>query len=427
MDVKQQLLNEFDETDRRMRELVGSLDESQLDVPYEPGINPPVWEMGHAAFFYEYFLLRELYGGEPRMSGFDEVWDSFEIPHKERWRPGVVPEKADTLHYYDRVMGETRERLGATGELSADEIYLTTYCIAHLCMHLESLIWCRQTLGYPAPSFAGKWSGGAMAEISGDAEISGGDYLIGVPQSDREETAKNFCFDNEKPGFVKTLEPFAISKTLVSCGEFLEFVEDGGFENPEHWTFGGKHWLRESGATHPVYWEKRHGKWWIRRFDRWEPLAPDAPVMHVNFREAEAFCHWAGRRLPTEFEWEAAARGPEAKMFPWGNAFAENGGADLDAAFCGTAPVTAFPGSASPSGCLQLIGTCWEWTTSQYLPFDGFSVDMYAYMSTLQFGDHKTTRGGSCATSSSLIRSTYRQAYWPTRNDVFIGFRTCAV
>ena len=136
MDVKEQLLAEFDETDRRMRELVGSLDESQLDVPYEPGINPPVWEMGHAAFFFEYFLLRELYGGEPRMPGFDEIWDSFEIPHKERWRPGVVPEKTVMLDYYDRVMGETREGLAAKDEWSPDEIYLTIYCIAHLCLTL---------------------------------------------------------------------------------------------------------------------------------------------------------------------------------------------------------------------------------------------------------------------------------------------------
>lgn len=424
--MKEQLLADFDKTDERMRELVGSLDESQLAVPYEPGINPPVWEMGHSAFFYEFFLLRKLYGGQPRMPGYDEVWDSFEIPHRERWREGVVPDKATTLDYYRRVLDETRARLDAKTELTPDEVYLTTYCIAHQCMHLESLIWARQTLGYPAPSFAGTWSGGDVTEDLGDVEIDGGEFFIGVPRQSREETAANFCFDNEKPGFAMNLEPFAISKTLVSCGEFLDFVEDGGYRNPEFWTFGGKHWLRESAAQHPRYWENRDGEWWVRRFDQWTPLAAAAPVIHVNFREAEAFCNWAGRRLPTEFEWEAAARGFGGLKYPWGDALESRAGADLDAEFCGTAPTNAFPESASPSGCLQMIGSCWEWTTSQYLPFAGFEVDMYAYMSTLQFGDHKTTRGGSFATSSNLIRSTYRQAYFPTRQDVFIGFRTCA-
>ena len=419
------LLPSFEEADARIRDLVESLDDTQRRVPYEPGINPPIWELGHAAFFFEFFLLRELYGGEIRMPGYDEVWDSFEIPHRERWREGVVPGKEETFDYYEHVIRETRDRVFDGDELTADEAYLTQYCVAHLCMHIESLIWCRQTLGFPAPSFAGTWEG-EVETISGDARISGGEFQIGIPAQDRKGQASDFCFDNEKPAFRKRVEPFSISKTLVSCGDFRAFVEEGGYQNPSLWSFGGKHWLRESGATRPAYWEKREGEWWCRRFDQWEPLRPDAPMLHVNYREAEAFCLWADRRLPTEFEWEVAARGPEALRFPQANEFGNRSDYDLDLRYGGTAPVSALPGSESPCGCRQMLGTCWEWTTSQYLPFDGFSVDMYAYMSTLQFGDHKTTRGGSCATSSSLIRNTYRQAYWPTRQDVFVGFRTCA-
>ena len=100
---------------------------------------------------------------------------------------------------------------------------------------------------------------------------------------------------------------------------------------------------------------------------------------------------------------------------------------DMDGKRMGQVAVDEFPKGASPFGCLQMLGTAWEWTTNQYLPYDGFCVDMYPYMSTLQFGDHKTTKGGSCATSSQLIRNTYRQAYYPSRNDVFTGFRTCAI
>jgi iron(II)-dependent oxidoreductase len=342
--------------------------------------------MGHSAFFFEYFLLRELYGGGPRMPGYDEMWDSFEIPHKERWREGVVPGREETLHYYDRVISECRQRLDAPGELTADEAYLFQYVIAHQCMHLESLIWCRQSLGYAAPPFVKAPQTSAARE---DVQIPGGEYFIGKARQDsREEMAADFCFDNEKPGFVKSLEPFRICQSLVSNAEFLEFVEDGGYETLDHWSFGGQFWLRESAATTPEYWEKRDGEWYLRRFDQWHPLPLEEPIMHVNFREAEAFCRWAGRRLPTEFEWEAAA---------------------------------------SLQKCDQMLGTAWQWTTSQYLPFAGFEVDMYAYMSTLQFGDHKTTRGGSWATSESLLRPTYRQAYFPNRRDVFAGFRTCAV
>mgnify|MGYP003638692674 CR=1 FL=1 len=423
----QELLSCLDEADSRMVALIDTLTDEQLHVPYERGINPPIWEMGHSAFFFEYFLLRELYGGEVRMPGYDEIWDSFEIPHRERWSQGVVPPKTESFDYYRRVIDETRSKLDRESELTGKEAYLTKYCIAHQCMHLESLIWSRQTLGYPAPPFSELAPDGLETTIdSGDAEIPGGDYFIGIPAHDQNAPDATFSFDNERPGFTKRLEPFQISKTLVSNQEFAEFVDDGGYENPDHWSFGGKYWLRESAAKHPIYWQKRDGEWWMRRFDQLEPLRLKAPALHLSFREAEAFCKWSGRRLPTEFEWEAAARGPGAFLYPWGNQIVDHAAWDLDAKYLGTAPVTAFPQGASPSGCLQMLGTAWEWTTSQYLPFDGFKVDMYPYMSTLQFGDHKTTRGGGCATSSCIIRNTYRQAYFPDRNDVFIGFRTCA-
>lgn len=427
MNTKQSLLAELDRTDRRTMALLSDLDDAQLAVPYQPGINPPIWEVGHAAFFYEYFLLRALDDAAPRMPGYDEIWDSFEIQHRERWREGVVPDRATTLDYYRRVLDETRRRI-ETRPLTPRDLYLTKYVIFHQCMHIESILWCRQALGYPAPSFAGEERGPADRAPGHprDVVIPAGDYPIGRPAGTDDHAAEGFCFDNEKPGFTRRLDAFAISATLVSNGEFLAFIEDGGYDDAAHWSFGGRHWLRGGVERHPLYWRRNgDGSWSVRRFDRWVPLDPAAPVMHVSYWEAEAYCRWAGRRLPDEYEWEAAARGAEGRLFPWGAAMAP-GRADLDAAWMGSAPVDAFPGGASPAGCLQMIGTAWEWTTSQYLPYDGFCVDMYPYMSTLQFGDHKTTRGGSCATSSCLIRSTYRQAYFPSRRDVFVGFRTCA-
>jgi len=428
MITRESLLSDIARTDRQMMILLESLSDKELAVPCEPGINPPIWEAGHTAFFYEHFLLRRLYGVEPIMPGHDTIWDSFEIPHRERWEPDVFPDKAKTLAYYRRVIDETRDRLVAGNTLSDEELYLGQYVVAHQCMHLESLIWCRQALGYAAPPWSEEYRGTESTipmAPPGDAEIPGGTYFIGTPKPSEGAKSLHFGFDNERPGFELEIAPFALSRTLVSQGEFLEFVEDGGYERPDLWSAGGKYWLRHISRSHPAYWEKRDGQWTIRHFDRVAPLSPDSPVIHISFWEAEAYCRRAGRRLPNEFEWEAAARGSEARNFPWGNS-PDGLSADLDARYLGTAPVTAFPEGATKEGCLQMIGTAWEWTTSQYLPYDGFCVDMYAYMSTLQFGTHKTTRGGSGATSASLIRSTYRQAYHPDRFDVFTGFRTCA-
>jgi iron(II)-dependent oxidoreductase len=404
------LLEELENTDRRTRALIDGLSAEQLAVPYEPGINPPVWELGHAAFFYEYFLLRELGEANPRMPGYDEIWDSFEIAHQKRWEPGVVPDKRTTLDYYTRILDEVRGRL-ERGEPDARERFLCEYAIGHQNMHIESLIWCRQTLGYPAPPSATAPPPAGPA-AGGDVAVPAGRYPVGMKEG--------FSFDNERPGHEEALDAFRIAPTLVTCAEFAAFVDERGYARPDLWSFRGRDWLERSGARAPVYW--REGE--MRHFDRWIERPPEAPVLHVNYWEAEAFAHWAGRRLPTEFEWEAAARGPEGRMFPWGESM-DPARVDMDGRALGLGPVTAYPEGGN--GCLQLIGTAWEWTSSQFLPYDGFAVDMYPYMSTLQFGTHKVTKGGSCATSSCLIRSSYRQAYHPDRRDAFTGFRTCAL
>ncbi len=430
MNTQGELAAELERTDRRTRELLADLDDEQLAVPYHRGINPPIWELGHAAFFYEYFLLRELGGRAARMPGYDDIWDSFEITHRHRWVQGVVPDKASAFDYYTRVIDEARGRL-EDREIGRQEHYLYRYVIAHQQMHIESLIWARQTLGYPAPRFSDPAPAPPplAAEAGGDAAVPGGKYFVGMPVDREGMATSGFSFDNERPGFEVELESFAIAKTPVSNGEFLEFVEDGGYGEESLWSFGGRCWLAEGeggGRRHPEYWRRGDGgSWQVRRFDRWHDLPPEAPALHLSYWEAQAFCEWAGRRLPTEPEWEAAARGPGAKRFPWGDAM-DAARVDMDGVLLGASPVHAFPAGASDFGALQMMGTAWEWTDSQFLPYAGFEIDMYHYMSVLQFGDHKVTKGGSCATCSSLIRNSYRQAYLPGRTDVFTGFRTCA-
>lgn len=425
MNTRDELLAGLAETDRRTRALLSDLTDEQLAVPYEEGINPPVWELGHAAFFTEYFLLRVLGDATPRMPGYDDIWDSFQIPHHRRWQKGVVPDKEATLAYYDSIMAEVRRRLEA-GAPDAREHYLCRYALYHQHMHIESMVWCRQTLGYPPPPSAALEAPRARtAPAASDVVVPAGRYPIGMP-AEGDLATTGFSFDNERPGFRADVDAFRIAARLVTNAEFLEFVEAGGYANPDLWSYTGRCWLEEEKAKHPLYWRSDGGGAWQKRtFDRWHELSLDAPVLHVCFWEAEAYCNWAGRRLPTEFEWEAAACGPEGRRFPWGDAM-DPTRVDMDATRLGTGAADALPASASPEGCVQMLGTAWEWTSSQFLPYDGFKVDMYPFMSTLQFGDHKVTKGGSCATSSCLIRNSYRQAYLPNRRDAFTGFRTCA-
>lgn len=454
MHDKNGLIKALNETREKILELVCSLPEDQLQVPYHPGVNPPLWELGHSMFFYEVFVLDALDGTPSVDPSMDELWDSFHMTHQERWSQTLFPGRDATLAYAEEVYQRLLARL-ENEPLTDQALYLFRYAIYHQHMHIESMTWCRQTVGYPAPPFALK--GPALhkpalhepaGSSGGDARVPAGDYRIGFPERPLDPSREDFAFDNEKPGVTVSLPSFDISRTLVSNGDFLAFVEDGGYRRREFWSQGGCQWLaRErdlsfgtdrapewAAPAHPFHWRYRDGEWQERLFDQWLPLVPEHPVKQVSYWEAEAYCAWAGRRLPTEFEWEAAALdnrpGQPFRRFPWGETLEESGVealADLNARHMGRVPVTAFPAGDSPFGCRQMVGTVWEWTASQFLPFDGFAMDMYPYMSVLQFGDHKTTKGGGCATSSRLIRGTYRQAYYPDRCDVFTGFRTCAL
>ncbi|MBU2953330.1 SUMF1/EgtB/PvdO family nonheme iron enzyme [Marinobacter sp. F3R08] len=443
--AKAELLQQLNWTRKRTEYLVGSLPPELLDVPYHPGVNPPLWEMGHAAFFYEVFVFNLLDGTPSHDPAMDDLWDSFHIEHRDRWNRELFPGHQKTLEYFNLIYDRVADRI-RTEPLTDQARYLYRYAIYHQNMHIESMIWCRQTVGYPAPPGTDFYRPAPGVCQEGDAVIPAGEWLIGMPGASEHYAGEDFGFDNEKPGFTVTLAPFAISRCLVSNRQFMAFVEDGGYRKPDLWSFGGQKWLQTEtdvalvhgieaplfrAPRHPIYWRWHGDQWQERVFDSWQSLNPDAPVTHVTYWEAEAYCRWAGRRLPTELEWEVAALGNRPgepfRRFPWGNSTPDEQRADLDGRAMAQSPVSDFPDGDSPFGCRQMTGTVWEWTSSQFLPYDGFKVDVYPFMSTLQFGDHKVTRGGSCATSSCLIRGTYRQAYLPLRNDAYTGFRTCAL
>ena len=212
-------------------------------------------------------------------------------------------------------------------------------------------------------------------------------------------------------------------------------MEDGGYARRELWNEDGWRWRAGAAAEHPVYW-RRDGKQWRRRaFDRWVPLEPHRPLLHVNWYEADAFCRWAKRRLPTEAEWEAAAAGestaegvlsPRRRRYPWGAAPPTPARAHLDGTDHGCIDVGALPEGDSAFGARQMIGNVWEWCADDFQPFPGFAPDPYREYSEPWFGTHKVLRGGCFATRARLIRNGYRNFYTPDRRDVWCGFRTCA-
>jgi iron(II)-dependent oxidoreductase len=408
--------------------LVDGLDDAQLMGPRLPIVNPLLWEIGHVAWFHEYFVLRWLDGRESMIAGTDALYDSMKVPHDTRWDL-PLPSFAATVDYMRRVRDAVAERL--PGEIaSVRDSYHTQLTLFHEDMHDEAFTWTRQTLRYPAPKLRPP-AAGAIGEgpFRGDAEIPGGWYRMGATGEEP------FVFDNEKWAHVVEIAPFTIAKAPVTNAEFAAFVDEGGYERRDFWDAEGWTWRERERAGHPVYWRRDGGSWFVRRFDEIAPLAPHHPVIHVNWHEARAWCRWARRRLPTEAEWELAASGVAdsggrlvgRRRFPWGDDPPTAARANLEGGRLGCVDVGAYPQGDNAFGCRQMIGNVWEWTASDFDPYPGFSADPYRDYSLPWFHTHKVTRGGCWATRARLIWNTWRNFALPHRRDLFTGFRTCAL
>jgi iron(II)-dependent oxidoreductase len=315
---------------------------------------------------------------------------------------------------------------------TAEEAYFILLSVFHEDMHGEAFLYTRQTLGYSRPRLSvsptrQRGDSDGAGPLPGDVEIPGGTLHLGAS---RDEP---FVFDNEKWAHPVALLPFAIARAPVTQAEFAAFVADNGYCRPELWDPAGWHWRQAGEVLHPLHW-RREGQGWLRRdFDRWLPLEPHRPVIHVNWYEADAYCRWAGRRLPTEAEWEAAAAASgkdlsaAKRCFPWGNEPPNETRARLDGYGLGCCDVADLNAGDSHFGCRQMIGNVWEWTASDFLPYPGFVADPYRDYSQPWFGTHKVLRGGAWMTRSRLLRNTWRNFYQPDRRDVWAGFRTCAL
>ena len=415
----------------RSYELVDDLDQLQLIGPKLETVNPLLWEIGHIAYFYEYFILRQLYGHDSLLGNkrADTLYDSISIAHEARWNLPLLS-MPETKRYMQSVLDALCDRLDSP-IASEQDSFIYQFGVFHEDMHTEAFLWSRQTLAYPTPQFANK------IEVSSDysagphpgfADIPGGSFKLGA------EPEADFMFDNEKFAHVVQVQNFSIAKAPVSNIEFVEFVEAGGYQNSQYWCEEGLLWKQKYKAEHPGYWiADDFNQWLMRRFDQTLVLPPHEPVSHITWFEANAYCRWAGVRLPTEIEWEVAALGERdsngslsnnKRRYPWGNS-TQPDFANLDGRIIGFADVAAFSQGDSAFGCRQMLGNVWEWTSDTFQPFPGFSADAYKDYSRPLFGTTKVLKGGAWTSRSRMLHGTYRNFFEPGRWDIFSGFRVC--
>ncbi len=418
----------------RTMQIVAPLEIEDYVIQTAEFMSPPRWHIGHTSWFFETLLEKfqpgyRIYSPE-FLFYFNSYYEGFgariERPKRgTKSRPTVKATVAYRNHideqmlaFFESLDAANSEtvlslvRLGLEHEMQHQE--LLVYDIKHLlCDQYQPVI-------NPAPA--------SSTKVEGMAEIEGGLYWLGYGL---QSGSSSFGFDNEKPAHQVFLQNYSLDRTLVTNSEFLEFMRDRGYEDYRWWFSEGWETVNKEQWRAPMYWEVHDGEWMIRDFTGLNPASAKAsePVSHVSFFEASAFAKWAGKRLPTEAEWEKAARFDQAagpsRAFPWGDEPAVVSRANLlENGIWAPAPVGSFPAGQNNYGCHQMIGDVWEWTTSDYVPYPGFKSEFDEY-NDKWFVNQKVLRGGSYATPQQHIRSTYRNFFHAHERWMVSGFR-CA-
>jgi gamma-glutamyl hercynylcysteine S-oxide synthase len=413
--------------------LVGPLSEHDLSAQHSPLMSPVLWDLGHIAHFEELWLVRNL-EGPVEFVEMPGLYNPFEHPRSTRGAL-PLPDIAGTLGVMAHVRRTVLDRIAAGDGVAPASAtvdpelmrggYVYRMVAQHEYQHDETILQALQLkddVPFRAPRSVEVPQGRPVAgERDGMVRFPGGAVEIGTD----DRTA---AYDNERPRHVVQLPPFWIGAAPVTNAEYLRFVEAGGYDDAAHWSAAGWAWRQEQGLKAPQFWAQGPEGWTVRRMDRVLPLAPDEPVCHVCWHEADAYCRWAGVRLPTEHEWEAAASWDPAtgtkRLYPWGDEAPSPLHANLDQLAFQPAPVGAYPLNVSPIGCYGMIGDVWEWTSSDFTAWPGFQAYPYAEYSEVFFGpDYKVLRGGSWATRPGAIRNTFRNWDYPIRRQIFSGFR----
>jgi iron(II)-dependent oxidoreductase len=408
----------------RTASLTSCVEDHELTAQHSPLMSPLVWDLAHVGNQEEQWLLRAVGGREALRPEIDGLYDAFEHSRAERPAlPLLAPGEA--RRYAAEVRGRVLDLLEAA---SFEESRLTAAGFAfgmvaqHEQQHAETMLITHQlrrgpaVLTAPDPEPAPAFTGPA------EVLVPGGPFVMGTSD-------EPWALDNERPAHVVEVAPFHLDTAPVTNAAFLAFVEDGGYHEPRWWDPEGFAHLRAQGVEAPLFWRREGGQWLRRRFGRTEPVPPDEPVLHVSWYEADAYARWAGRRLPTEAEWEKAARHDpstgRSRRYPWGDEEPSGDRANLGQRHLRPAPAGSFPAGRSPLGVGQLIGDVWEWTSSDFLPYPGFAAFPYREYSEVFFGPgYKVLRGGSFAVDPVACRGTFRNWDLPVRRQIFSGFRT---
>ena len=448
-------------------EIVAPLEIEDYVIQTAEFMSPPRWHIGHTSWFFETVLRKYQTGYKPFSEDFLFFFNSYyegfgERIERQKRGTRSRPTVAETKQYRARIDEQMARFIESVSDRKdAPEILsIVRLGLEHEMQHQELLVYDIKHLlvdQFDAPM---KPVPASVATVTGMAEIEGGLFELGYPV--RGVSDDYFAWDNEKPQHKVFLQDFLLDRAPVSNGEYLEFMNAGGYKDFRWWHSAGWEKVNTENWQAPLYWEQQDGVWMIRDFGGLHPVTAklNEPVSHVSFLEASAYAKWAGKRLPTEAEWEKAATvaepvsvpganpspsgrgqgeggkaiatGPPRELsgnskreFPWGNSAPDESKANLfENGFWNVAPIGSFPEGQSAHGCQQMIGDVWEWTTSDYTPYPGFKSEFDEY-NDKWFVGQKVLRGGSFATPQIHIRSTYRNFFYPHERWMIAGFR-CA-
>jgi ergothioneine biosynthesis protein EgtB len=382
-----------------------------------PDVSPTRWHLAHTTWFFETFVLQ---AGSPDYEPFDAAYQYLFNSYYNtvgrqfpRSRRGLLSRPSLDQIWAYRHQVDRQIELFLAAEPAASTLRVIELGLNHEQQHQELMLTdikhvfsCNPLLpAYRPPSQGtesrrGGSAGGSPPEWP---EFAEGIHVLGA-------TGDAFCFDNETPRHRQLVHPFRIAQRLVTNEEYVQFVEDGGYRRPELWLSLGWACVQEQNWQAPLYWQRSDGAWLEFTLQGLRPLVATQPVCHVSYFEADAFARWSGKCLPSEFQWELAARDATAP-----GVFVESE--------CWH-PQSAVGAGTGPR---QMLGDLWEWTCSQYLPYPGYRPDAGAlgeYNGKFMCNQF-VLRGGSCATPQSHIRPTYRNFFPPEARWQFSGIRLC--
>lgn len=427
-ETKEALVRRLEEGRERTKLLLTRVSDEDLVAQHAPFMSPLIWDYGHIGNYEELWLLQKAAGRTLSDRELYDMYDASLTPREERPSLNLL-DREDADIYLDAVRAaviETLESADLDGEdpLLA-EGFVYNMVIQHEAQHNETMLQTLQLMrgGYrPEPRVEPPTNPGAATDEM--VHVPGGPFIMGADD-------RAMALDNERGAHEVDVPDFRLDRMPVTNRAYLEFVENGGYEREEFWDRAGWKWKESEGITAPKHWyQPEPHSWWTVCFGFDEPLRPDAPVVHVSWYEADAYARWAGKRLPTEAEWEKAAswdpRTETGRLFPWGDDPPTPDLANLDQLSFRTSDVGAYSAGASACGALDMVGNVWEWTASDFRSYPGFEAFPYREYSEVFFGpDYKVLRGGSWATRPAAIRNTFRNWDYPVRRQLFVGFR-CA-